>query len=136
MKPALPEVLILALPLIISIGAGTVQMFFDRIFLNWYSDDAMAGAMQAGIASFSIASFFLGTVSYVILSLPSTSAHKKTTRGSCHLAGCVLSLCQIADAPAYSLRFRIFKFFGHEQQYSRPKLHISDYVYRQLPRCF
>lgn len=42
------EVLNLSLPLIISIGAGTIQMFIDRIFLTWFSADAMAGAMQAG----------------------------------------------------------------------------------------
>jgi MATE family multidrug resistance protein len=59
------EVLNLSLPLIISIGIGTIQMFIDRIFLTWFSADAMAGAMQGGITNFAIASLFLGTVSYV-----------------------------------------------------------------------
>ena len=59
------EVLNLSLPLIISIGIGSIQMFIDRIFLTWYSADAMAGAMQAGITSFALSSLFLGTVSYV-----------------------------------------------------------------------
>ena len=40
-------------------------MLIDRIFLTWYSPDAMAGAMQAGIANYTIASLFLGTASYV-----------------------------------------------------------------------
>lgn len=55
----------LALPLIISTGAGSLQMVIDRIFLTWYSADAMAGAMQAGIASLTITSLFIGTASYV-----------------------------------------------------------------------
>lgn len=55
----------LSTPLIISIGASSIQMFIDRIFLTWYSTDAMAGALQAGITSFAIASLFLGTVTYV-----------------------------------------------------------------------
>lgn len=59
------EVLNLAIPLIISIGSQSVLMFTDRMFLSWYSADAMAAAMQAGIASFGIASLFYGTVSYV-----------------------------------------------------------------------
>ena len=58
------EVLRLALPLIVSIGAQSIQMFVDRMFLTWYSADAMSAAMQAGIASFGVASLFLGIVSY------------------------------------------------------------------------
>ena len=59
------EVLNLSIPLIISIGSQSVLMFTDRMFLSWYSTDAMAAAMQAGITSFGIASLFYGTVSYV-----------------------------------------------------------------------
>ncbi len=59
------EVLNLAVPLIISIGSESVLMFTDRMFLSWYNTDAMAAAMQAGIASYGIASLFYGTVSYV-----------------------------------------------------------------------
>ena len=111
------EVLILALPLIISIGAGTVQMFFDRIFLNWYSDDAMAGAMQAGIASFSIASFFLGTVSYVNTFVAQYFGAQKNHRvGPVIWQGVFLvavsGLLMLLLIPFAS---RIFKFFGHEQ---------------------
>jgi MATE family multidrug resistance protein len=58
-------VLNLAIPLIISIGSESVLMFTDRMFLSWYNTDAMAAAMQAGIASYGIASLFYGTVSYV-----------------------------------------------------------------------
>jgi MATE family multidrug resistance protein len=59
------EVLSLSLPLIISIGISSIQMFIDRIFLTWFSADAMAGAMQGGFISFAVSSLFLSTVNYV-----------------------------------------------------------------------
>ncbi len=54
----------LAMPLILSTGAHTVQMFVDRMFLAWYSSDAVAAAVPAGLASFIFVSFFMGLVSY------------------------------------------------------------------------
>jgi len=59
------EVLRIALPLILSTSAHTIQMFVDRMFLMWHSNDAMSAALPAGIMAFTFASFFLGTVSYV-----------------------------------------------------------------------
>ena len=59
------EVFKIALPLIISTSAYTLQMFIDRVFLMWYSSDAMAAAMFSGMADFTIFSLFLGTALYV-----------------------------------------------------------------------
>lgn len=59
------EVLRLALPLIVSTSAFTVQMFVDRVFLMWHSADAMSAALQAGTTAFTFISFFFGTVIYV-----------------------------------------------------------------------
>ncbi len=59
------EVLSLSVPLIISIGSESIQMFIDRTFLAWYSADAMSAALQGGITNFAIASMFVGTISYV-----------------------------------------------------------------------
>jgi MATE family multidrug resistance protein len=59
------EVFKIALPLIISTSAYTIQMFIDRVFLMWYSSDAMAAAMFSGMADFTIYSLFLGTALYV-----------------------------------------------------------------------
>jgi MATE family multidrug resistance protein len=58
------EVLILALPLILSCSAHTVQMFIDRMFLSWYDLDMMPAAMQAGVMNFTFAALFLGTAGY------------------------------------------------------------------------
>ena len=59
------EVLRIAIPLIISTGSWSVQHFVDRMFLTWYSPEAIAAAMPAGILNFTITCIFIGTASYV-----------------------------------------------------------------------
>lgn len=59
------DVLKIAIPLILSTGAYSVQQFIDRMFLSWYSAEAIAAAMPASILSFSLLCFFIGTASYV-----------------------------------------------------------------------
>jgi MATE family multidrug resistance protein len=59
------EMLRLSLPLIISTLSWTVMHFTDRVFLNWYSVDAMAAAMPAGALSFAVICFPLGVAAYV-----------------------------------------------------------------------
>ena len=59
------EFLVIAVPLILSTGAWSVQHFVDRMFLSWYSAEAIAAALPAGILNFCIMSLFIGTASYV-----------------------------------------------------------------------
>ncbi len=56
---------ILALPLVISTMSFTVMTFIDRMFLAWYSIDAVAAAMPAGMLQFTLISFPLGVATYV-----------------------------------------------------------------------
>ena len=58
------ELLVVALPLIVSTGSWSVQQFVDRMFLAWYSPEAMAASMPAGITNFTVMSLFIGTASY------------------------------------------------------------------------
>lgn len=58
------RVLAIGLPLVVSMGSTTLMLFTDRVFLGNYSVDAIAAAMPAGIASFAILSFFIGTAGY------------------------------------------------------------------------
>ena len=55
----------MAFPLILSTGASSVLHFVDRMFLTWYSPEAIAAAMPGGILNFTIMSFFIGTAGYV-----------------------------------------------------------------------
>ena len=59
------QVLHLAFPLVLSTGSWSIQHFVDRMFLSWYSSNALAASMPAGMLSFSLVSFFLGTAGYV-----------------------------------------------------------------------
>ena len=59
------EVLVLAIPLILSTGAWTIQHFVDRMFLTWYSPEAIAASLPAGMVNWTITSLFVGTAAYV-----------------------------------------------------------------------
>ena len=59
------DVLVLALPLVISTASWTVMNFVDRMLLLWHSTRAMAAAMPAGMLYFSLLCFPLGLATYV-----------------------------------------------------------------------
>ena len=59
------EVLTVAIPLVLSTASWSVQHFVDRMFLSWYSAEALAASMPAGMLSFSVISIFMGTAGYV-----------------------------------------------------------------------
>jgi MATE family multidrug resistance protein len=111
------EVLVMSLPLTISIGAQSIQMFIDRMFLTWYSADAMSAAMQAGITSFAIGSLFVGTASYVNTFVAQyTGANRADRTGPAVWQGIYFSvmsglimLCLIPLARV------LFDWMGHEQ---------------------
>jgi multidrug resistance protein, MATE family len=58
------EFLSLAIPLILSTSLWSIQHFVNRMFLTWYSPEAIAAALPAGLLSFAVASLFMGTASY------------------------------------------------------------------------
>ncbi len=51
--------------MILSTASWSVQHFVDRIFLTWYSTDALAASLPAGMTNFVFVSLFLGTTGYV-----------------------------------------------------------------------
>ena len=59
------HVLAISLPLVASMGSLTLMQFTDRMFLANYSEDAIAAALPAGIASFTAVAFFMGVANYV-----------------------------------------------------------------------
>ncbi|MFO0940668.1 MAG: MATE family efflux transporter [Pirellulales bacterium] len=58
------EVLIVALPMVISSLSWTVMTFVDRMFLKWVSPEAMAASFSASIIWFSLTSLPLGVCAY------------------------------------------------------------------------
>ncbi|MFH2025543.1 MAG: MATE family efflux transporter, partial [bacterium] len=59
------ELLKIAIPLILSTSAWSIQHFVDRMFLTWYSPESIAAAMPAGVFNFTIMTLFIGTASYI-----------------------------------------------------------------------
>lgn len=58
------EVLIIALPLVLSSASHAINLFIDRAMLAGYSDMTMAAAFPAGLCAFSFSCLFVGTVGY------------------------------------------------------------------------
>ncbi len=58
------EVLHIAYPLMISSGSFTLMNFCDRMFLSWFSEEALRAALPAGILAFAFQCGFHALVSY------------------------------------------------------------------------
>ena len=123
------EVLQIALPLILSTGSWSLQHFVNRIFLTWYSREALAAALPAGMVSFTFVSFFLGTASYVNTFVAQYSGAGRPRRVGvamwqgiyfCLLAGvAILGLTPFAGP--------IFEWVGHE-----PEVRTLEAAYFQI----
>ena len=59
------EVLRLAYPLILAHMSFTVQTFVDRLFLTWYSAEAVAGAVTGLFTTLAVVALFSGTGEYL-----------------------------------------------------------------------
>jgi len=111
------DIFVLAFPLIISTGSWSVQHFVDRMFLTWYSPEAVAAAMPAGIMNFTITSLFLGTAGYVSTFVAQYfGAGQKDRIGPSIWQGLYISL--ISGVVLYSmipLAPKIFGLIGHDR---------------------
>jgi MATE family multidrug resistance protein len=58
------EVLALGFPLILSMMSVTIQHFVNRIFLTWWSAEAVAGVTTGGFAIYVLTGLFNGTAEY------------------------------------------------------------------------
>ena len=58
-------ILALALPLAVGAGVNWVMQFTNRLFLSWYSPDALAASLPAGIMTYMIQALFISSVGYV-----------------------------------------------------------------------
>jgi len=59
------EVALIAYPLILGHLSFTIQTFVDRLFLTWYSAEAVAGAVTGLFAVWAIVALFTGTGEYL-----------------------------------------------------------------------
>lgn len=59
------ELLAVAIPLMLSAATQSLMHVIDRVFLTWYSQDALAAALPAGILYWSLLSLPFGIASYL-----------------------------------------------------------------------
>lgn len=126
------EVLVLALPLVISMGSWSLMNFVDRMFLLWHSTQAMAAAMPAGMLYFTLICFPLGVAMYVNTFVAQYQGARRPERiGAVVWQGmrigiylAPLFLATIPLAPA------VFRLVGHD-----PNVACLEAIYYQV-LCF
>jgi len=111
------EFLVLALPLILSTASWSIQNFVERMFLTWYSAEAIAAATPAGILNFTLMSLFIGTASYVgtfVAQYHGAGAHRRI--GPAVWQGIYVSLLgALAIMACIPLAAPVFTFIGHDE---------------------
>ena len=108
-------VLKVSLPLVASMISTTLMLFTDRLFLGWYSTDALAASTPAGLMAFTLMSFFLGVAAYTntfVAQYTGAGAHERV--GACLWQGIYFSLLAgLLLAGASFLGEDIFRLGGH-----------------------
>lgn len=61
---SLRELLTVAIPLVLSSGSLTACHVIDRLFLTWYSKDALAASLPSGALQWTMMSAFVGMINY------------------------------------------------------------------------
>jgi len=109
------ELLVTAVPLILSTGTWSLQTFIDRMFLAWYSPQAIAASMPASLLQFTIMSVFIGTCSYAgtfVAQYYGANLHSRI--GKVMWQGLYLAIAGgVVVALFYPLAPLLFKNIGH-----------------------
>ena len=58
------ELLAVAVPLVLSSGSISLMIAIDRLFLTWYSEDALAASTPAAALHWTVIGAFVGTINY------------------------------------------------------------------------
>ena len=61
---SLRELMTVAVPLILSSGSVTLMITIDRLFLTWYSEEALAASLPAAAMHWTVMSAFIGMINY------------------------------------------------------------------------
>jgi len=123
------EVLVVAVPLILSTGSWSILLFVDRMFLSWYSSEAIAAALPAGMASFSMLCLFIGTAAYVNTFVAQYyGAEEEAKIGAIVWQGIYFScLSLMLIIPAYFFAEYFFAWIAHE-----PEVQLQETLYFKI----
>ena len=76
-KTSLSELWLLSYPLIVTMAAQVIMQFADRMFLAWYSPDALGACVPGGMLAMTFAALFMGLSSYTSVFISQFHAQKK-----------------------------------------------------------
>ena len=123
------EFLGLAFPLILSTASWSIQHFVDRVFLAWYSTEALAAALPAGVTNFIFLSFFLGVAQYINTFVAQyTGARHPQRVGPAVWQGVYLALASgLLALGLATIAVPLFDFIGHD-----PAVRQEEVTYFQV----
>jgi len=102
-------------------ASTTLMLFTDRLFLGWYSTDALAASTPAGLLAFTLMSFFLGVAAYTntfVAQYTGAGSHDRV--GACLWQGIYFSLVAgVLLAGMSLLGENIFRLAGHPPEIQR-----------------
>lgn len=110
------ELFHVALPLILSAGSLSLMQFTDRLFLTWYSADALAAALPASLTNWTVMSVVIGTAMYVNTFVAQYDGAERRDRVAASMwQGIYLSLAAgLGVLFVVPFSAKIFALVGHE----------------------
>ncbi len=122
------EVLTIAYPLVLGQMSLTVQVFVDRLFLTWYSTEAVAAAVTGLLVTWSVVGLFVNTGEYVTTFIAQYYGAGRTDRIGAALwqgiyfsllAGIVVAALSPLAGPLFALAGHAPSLQAYETAYSR-----------------
>ena len=114
-QASLSELWFLSYPLIVTMASQVVMQFVDRMFLAWYSHEALAACVPAGVLAMTFSAMFMGLASYTSVFISQFYAQKKYASVTISLWQgiflAVLSACLLASLTP--LGGALIRWFDH-----------------------
>ncbi len=110
------ELLAIAIPMVLSSSTQSLMHVVDRVFMTWYSKEAVAAALPAGILFWSCLSLPFGVVSYANAFVAQYDGAKRPDRvaASVWQAAYFAIACGLLLIPFAFVAGPIFDLVGHE----------------------
>ena len=123
------EVLVLAIPLVITTSSGSLQSFIDRMFLSWFDSNALAATVPAAMICFTLTALFVGTASYVgVFVAQYFGAREEQKIGASVWQGFyIIGLSLLVVIPVFIFAEPLFRWIGHD-----PILQAMEASYSQI----
>jgi MATE family multidrug resistance protein len=123
------EVLVLAVPLVITTSAGSLQSFIDRMFLSWFDPNALAATVPATLVTMTLTAVFLGLAGYVGVFVAQYYGAREDARiGPMVWQGFYTTgLSLLVVVPVYIYIIPLFELIGHD-----PILQVMEADYARI----